>query len=207
MQLSIIKYFHTAYAASRHKPPTTPEPSHLPELKQETLTPHPWPLATKIPWRRKWQPTPLFLPGEFHEQRRLAGYSPLVAESDTTEGLTLRAEWYSTICLDYISLVHVSVHRHLDCFHFGAIMNSCVWMWVYKYLFETLLPILWGTGRPLRYCGFGSDHYSKANIAIYKLKLYWNKWANNTERLGIPQPADICSKDLLWDAAALSPPP
>ena len=25
---------------------------------------------------RKWQPTPIFLPGEFHGQRRLAGYSP-----------------------------------------------------------------------------------------------------------------------------------
>ena len=31
----------------------------------------------KIPWRRKWQPTPIFLPGEFHGQRSLAGYSPL----------------------------------------------------------------------------------------------------------------------------------
>ena len=29
----------------------------------------------KIPWRRKWQPTPLFLPGKFHGQRSLAGYS------------------------------------------------------------------------------------------------------------------------------------
>ena len=29
-----------------------------------------------IPWRRKWQPTPLFLPGESHGQRSLAGYGP-----------------------------------------------------------------------------------------------------------------------------------
>ena len=28
------------------------------------------------PWRQEWQPTPVFLPGEFHGQRRLAGYSP-----------------------------------------------------------------------------------------------------------------------------------
>ena len=27
-------------------------------------------------WRRKWQPTPVFLPGEFHRQRSLVGYSP-----------------------------------------------------------------------------------------------------------------------------------
>ena len=30
----------------------------------------------KIPWRRKWNPTPVFLPGESHGQRSLAGYSP-----------------------------------------------------------------------------------------------------------------------------------
>ena len=28
------------------------------------------------PWRRKWQPTPIFLPGKFHGQRNLAGYNP-----------------------------------------------------------------------------------------------------------------------------------
>ena len=35
---------------------------------------NPW--LRKIPWRREWQPTPVFLPGESHEQRSLAGYSP-----------------------------------------------------------------------------------------------------------------------------------
>ena len=33
------------------------------------------PSAGKIPWRRKWLPTPVFLPGESHGQRILAGYS------------------------------------------------------------------------------------------------------------------------------------
>ena len=41
-------------------------------------------------WRRKWQPTPVFLPGEFHGQRNLAGYSPQGhKEADTTERRTL----------------------------------------------------------------------------------------------------------------------
>ena len=42
----------------------------------------------KIPWRRTWQPTPVFLPGEFHGQRSLAGLLGGIhgiAESDTTE--------------------------------------------------------------------------------------------------------------------------
>ena len=34
----------------------------------------PW--VGKVPWRRKWQPTSVFLPGKFHGQRSLAGYSP-----------------------------------------------------------------------------------------------------------------------------------
>ena len=41
------------------------------------------------PWNRKWQPTPVFLPGKFHGQRSLAGYSPWgCKESDTTEHST-----------------------------------------------------------------------------------------------------------------------
>ena len=47
------------------------------------------PRVRKIPWRRIWQPTPVFLPGEFHGQRSLAGYSPWGCnESDTTEQLS-----------------------------------------------------------------------------------------------------------------------
>ena len=44
----------------------------------------------KIPWRRKCQPTPVFLPGKSHGQRSLEGYSPWGRkESDTTEQLSL----------------------------------------------------------------------------------------------------------------------
>ena len=44
----------------------------------------PW--VGKIPCRRKWQRTPVFLPGESHGQRRLAGYSPWgCKESNTTQ--------------------------------------------------------------------------------------------------------------------------
>ena len=42
-------------------------------------------------WRRAWQPTPVFLPGEFHGQGSLVGNSPWDrTESDTTEWLTHR---------------------------------------------------------------------------------------------------------------------
>ena len=39
---------------------------------------NPW--VGKVSWRRVWPPTVVFLPGEFHGQRSLAGYSPGVAK-------------------------------------------------------------------------------------------------------------------------------
>ena len=48
---------------------------------------HPW--VRKIPGRKKWQPTPVFLPGKSYEQRSLEGYSPWgPGESDTAEQLS-----------------------------------------------------------------------------------------------------------------------
>ena len=48
----------------------------------------PW--VGKIPSRRQWQPTPVVLPGEFHGQSSLAGYSPWgLKKLDVTEQLTL----------------------------------------------------------------------------------------------------------------------
>ena len=53
----------------------------------------PW--VRKIPWRRKWQPTPVFLPRKFQGQRSLAGYSPWGPnESYMTEQLN----WTATKC-------------------------------------------------------------------------------------------------------------
>ena len=49
---------------------------------------NPW--VGKIPWRRKWQSTPVLLPGKSHGQRSLVGYSSWGhKESDTTEQLYL----------------------------------------------------------------------------------------------------------------------
>ena len=42
---------------------------------------NPW--VRKIPWKMKWQPTPVFLPEKSHGQRSLAGYSPWVSKSQT----------------------------------------------------------------------------------------------------------------------------
>ena len=60
--------------------------------KESTCNAGDWgfdPWIRKIPWRKKQQSTPVFLPGEFHGQRSLAGYSPWGhKELDTTKWLT-----------------------------------------------------------------------------------------------------------------------
>ena len=50
-----------------------------------------------VPWRRKWQPTPVFLPGETHGPRNLAGYSPCSCkESYTTEHTRIKVLFSKT---------------------------------------------------------------------------------------------------------------
>ena len=57
---------------------------NLPAMQETQVRPQ------KIPWRREWLPTPVFLSGEFHGLRSLAGFNPWGhKELDTTEGLTL----------------------------------------------------------------------------------------------------------------------
>ena len=52
----------------------------------DTLGVEPPAWVGKIPWRRTWQPTPAFLPGESHGQTSLVGYRPWGRkESDTAE--------------------------------------------------------------------------------------------------------------------------
>ena len=59
---------------------------NLPAMRRPGFSP--W--VGKILWRRSWQPTPVFLPGEFHGQRSLEGYSARGhKELDTIEQLTL----------------------------------------------------------------------------------------------------------------------
>ena len=53
----------------------------------------PW--VRKISWKRKWQPTPVVLPGEFQTQRSLTGYSPwtIACKSPLSMGLSQQEYW------------------------------------------------------------------------------------------------------------------
>ena len=90
----------------------------------------------KIPWSRKWQPTPVFSPGKSHGQRSLAGYSPWgCKESDMTQRLNSinkiknlnyinTCQITLTICLVHISkLLWVSVESR-DQYTFSDALSS-----------------------------------------------------------------------------------
>ena len=58
------------------------------------------PESGRFPWRREWQPTPVFLPGESHGQRGLDGYSSRGRkESDTTEHTHTHSEPMSEVLI------------------------------------------------------------------------------------------------------------
>ena len=55
------------------------------------------PLGREDPWRRAWQPSPVFLTGESHGQRSLVGYSPWVRKESDTTGRLCSAKLYQGI--------------------------------------------------------------------------------------------------------------
>ena len=57
----------------------------------------------KIPWRREWQPTPVVLPGEFHGQRSLAGYSQSMGSQRVRHNWTTNSFFHFQICRCYHS--------------------------------------------------------------------------------------------------------
>ena len=71
------------------------------------------PRVGKIPRRRKWQPTPVFLPGKSHGQMSLAGYSPRRhKESDMTELLNNSSLVIKTSKVPPVSLIAAKCENH-----------------------------------------------------------------------------------------------
>ena len=97
----------------------------------------------RLPWRRKWLPTPTFQPREFHGQRSLAGYSLWGRkESDTTEQLSLH--WLAGIFkhIIFISLNKDTLSVFCDTYKGSLvsgflfhIKNSYIYLKVVKLLF------------------------------------------------------------------------
>ena len=81
-------------------------------------------LGWEDPLQRKWKPTPVFLPGKFHGQKSLMGYSQWVCkESDITEHtqtLFKNCSWLkSTFCFHFLEEQHTTLAFHS--------MPQCTW--------------------------------------------------------------------------------
>ena len=118
----------------------------------------PW--VGKISWRRKWQPTPLFLPGEFCGLRSLVSYSPRGhKESDTTERLLKKKKilaWFAIssskrsfqpryrTCISCISCIGRWILFH---WVISDLLNQMLWVWSqHLALQQALMEILTHTG-------------------------------------------------------------
>ena len=91
----------------------------------------PW--VGKIPWSRKWQTGPVFLPGQFHRQRSLVGYSPWgYKESDVTEPLSTWIHIY----------IYIHIYTYLYTYIYVGIYILFQILFHYKLLYWRQLPVL-----------------------------------------------------------------
>ena len=98
MGLRVIARFSSLLTAEAARASLVAQIVESPPEMQETWVISP---VRKIPWRRAWHPTLVFLPRESHGQRSLGGYGPWGGkESDTTERLSTQND-------------NVGYHRHI----------------------------------------------------------------------------------------------
>ena len=102
-----------------------------------------------IPWRRKWHPTPVLLPGKSHGQRTLVGYSPW--------GRRVGHDWATSLSLSYN-------HLRLPRWHFPGKESSCQCR---RCKICGLDPWAWKIPRSGRSSGVGSDNPLK-NLCMEK---------------------------------------
>ena len=97
----------------------------------------PW--VMKIPWRREWQPTPIFLPGESHGQRSLVGYIvvviPLGMES---QHIYIEGHWLLTFSvLRNLLKPHKGMIEHNICrLHKVSESSQGALLWAYHWAFS-----------------------------------------------------------------------
>ena len=94
----------------------------------------------KIPWKRKWQPTPVFLTGKSHGQRSLVGYSPRdCKKSEVTEQQSIAhiVEYYSALKRREI-LTCATIQINLENFILSEISTSQKGMYIRFHLYELL---------------------------------------------------------------------
>ena len=105
----------------------------------------------RLPWRRKRQPTPVFLPGKFHGQRSLVGYSP---QGHKRVGHSLATKWQQ--------ILHLPLSVRIHCLHVYYIHNNL------SLFREEALPC------PYVQFQFLAQYQAHRNYSINNLLIEWN---------------------------------
>ena len=143
---------------------------------------HTW--VGKIPWRRKWQSTPVFLPGKSRGQRRLTGYSPWGrTETDRTEQGTLSLFFSQVNTFYYFTSSNVPGKEG------GAFILSCNWMqhhvhWIRTKISSSIVRFRGHGHRVLKeflLTAMGVDH---GHVKCYEHFTFLDSY-NNTEKVHV----------------------
>ena len=138
---------------------------------QETQETRVWFLDQEDHWRRKWQPTLVLLPGKFHGQKSLVGYSPGGhKESDTTERLSMSTSvfliinppttflWKIQLKIQFLNIAAVGYIVPSTC----AIIQIYVYnIYVYSYIYTyiQLFYIIFSRKKNMNYISIYIDPY------------------------------------------------
>ena len=87
------------------------------------------PCAEKIPWSRKWQPAPVFLPGKIHRQRSLVGYIQSISLQKVRHDLVTYIYIYIYIYIYTYIYIHIHIHTDLKPHpsQVSKIKNTILW--------------------------------------------------------------------------------
>ena len=132
----------------------------------------------KILWRRKWQPTPLFLPGKYHGCRSLVGY--------TVHGVA--KSWTKLSDFNLLSLLHCCC---CCCFNFILFLNFTILYWfcqISKWIRHryTCVPHPEPSSLPI------PSHLITIVLCVYNFYKHW-------ETKKCVTPFDICFIPVVWN--------
>ena len=114
-------------------------------------------LGREDPWRKKWQPTPVFLPGESHGRRSLVGYSPRVAKS-----WTRLSDFTFTFFSSWRTSFRISVNASQEMknsFRFSLLSLPHFWRtaWPGTVTLKIFISIVWMSSQSLMACKISSE--------------------------------------------------
>ena len=148
---------------------------------------------TFMHWRRKWQPTPVFLPGESQGQESLVGWHLWGhTESDTTEVTKQQQQQQQA----YTWLFYILGHCKFQCFIFVIFISNC---WYQEYR-STLVFI---------YCSYYSPKVKVKVKSLSRVRLLATPWTAAYQAppsmgfsrqeywSGVPLPSPIIAQDLV----------